>query len=248
MQPTLPLRALTSLIAVALVMALAPAAEAAPSLTMTQNCEDYPPSSGVDIHLEGLPPNEAFTALLEFFNDDGSPAGSIGPITGLTVDASGSFSQSLGSSVPQTYKATVEWAGGTLQATKRVDCSKPDVDDNDYAAQVIVNNPTWATSGDGHRKRGFVVKVSNLGKGPLDVSAEDVAAKVLVNGAPKGTVRLVSSKVVKPGKRVKFRYAWRYRHVSVGDEVEYSGCVNSTGDPNGDNDCASYTITAEAKP
>ncbi|KAA0274249.1 MAG: hypothetical protein EDQ89_02560 [Acidobacteria bacterium] len=121
-------------------------------------------------------------------------------------------------------------------------------DGNDYAARVIVNKPTWATSGDGHHRRGFVVKVRNLDKGPFTVNADDVAAEVLVNGDPTGTVDLVTTKVAKPGVRVKLRYRWRYGGVAAGDRVEYSGCVGSAGDPDGSNDCGSFATTAVPKP
>ena len=131
--------------------------------------------------------------------------------------------------------------------TVTVEVESPVVEGNDYEARVIVTNPTWA-SGDGTKTRGFVVKVSNLGTGPFTVTEADIAAEVLVNGNPTGSAAFVVSKVAKPGKRVKFRYAWTHTGVSVGDDVEYSGCVNAIGDPNTSNDCGSYTTTAEAKP
>lgn len=90
--------------------------------------------------------------------------------------------------------------------------------------------------------------MSNLGNGPFGVTADDIAARVVAGDTPIRRVRLVATKVAKPGKRVKFRYAWRQRGVAVGDEIEYSGCVSSDGDPNAGNDCAGYTTTAEAFP
>lgn len=118
---------------------------------------------------------------------------------------------------------------------------------NDYAARVIVSNPTWAT-GSGPKTRGFVVKVTNLGPGPFTVTPSEVAAQVLVNGSPAGSVAFVFAKVVKPDKRVKFRYAWTYTDVSVGDAIEYSGCVNAPGDPDSSNDCGAYATSAAEKP
>ena len=130
--------------------------------------------------------------------------------------------------------------------TVTVEVKAPVVSGNDYAARVIVNNPTWA-SGSGAKTRGFVVKVTNLGTGPFTVTESDVAAEVLVNGTATGSVAFVRSTIAKPGKRVKFRYAWTHSGVGVGDDVEYSGCVNAAGDPNAGNDCASYLTTAKAR-
>jgi len=120
-------------------------------------------------------------------------------------------------------------------------------DGNDYAARVIVNGPAWA-SGIGHHNGEFVVKVTNLGAGPFDVTADEIAASVLANGSAVRRVKLVATTVAKPGKRVKFRYAWRKRDIAAGDQIEYSGCVNAAGDPNAGNDCGDYTTTAEAFP
>ncbi len=128
-----------------------------------------------------------------------------------------------------------------------MDCSDTTIPGNDYASRVIVNGSTWA-SGGGHRRKSFVVKVTNLGDGPFALSADDVAARVLVEGSPTGSVRFVSSKVAKPGKRVKFRYAWTYSGVAAGDDVEYSGCVDGAGNPNAGNDCDSSATTAAPKP
>ena len=130
--------------------------------------------------------------------------------------------------------------------TVTVEVKAPVVSGNDYAARVIVNNPTWA-SGSGTKTRGFVVKVTNLGTGPFTVTESDIAAEVLVNGTATGSVAFVRSTIGKPGKRVKFRYAWTHSGVGVGDDVEYSGCVNAAGDPNAGNDCGSYLTTATAR-
>lgn len=247
MRLTVP-RTVTALAALAaLAFGLAPAAAtAAPTLTLTENCDGYPPISSVGIHLMGLPPNEQFAGKLEFFNDDGSSSGGIEG--DFVTDENGSFEQSLGAEIPQTYRATVVWAGGTLETSLRVDCSPPIEPGSDYAARVIVHRSTPATSGGGHHTRGFTVKVTKSGKGPFAVTADDIAAEVLVNGAPSGAVRFVSSRVAKPGKRVKFHYSWRYGGVAPGDEVEYAGCVNAVGDPDDDNDCASHKTTAVAEP
>lgn len=131
--------------------------------------------------------------------------------------------------------------------TMTVEVNPPVVDVNDYAARVIVRNPTWATNGK-TKTRGFVVKVTNLGTGPFTVTESDIAAQILVGGAPTGSVAFVKSTEVVPGKRVKFRYAWTYTGVGIGDPVEYSGCVDASGDPNDANDCDSYATTALEKP
>lgn len=121
------------------------------------------------------------------------------------------------------------------------------IDSHDYSPRVIVNNPPWGGR-DHHHRRSFVVKLTKLGDGPFSATAEDVAADVLVDGEPTGSVRFVSAKVVKPDKRVKFRYAWRYTGVKVGDEVEFSGCVDAAGNPDDGDVCASRTATAKKKP
>ena len=71
--------------------------------------------------------------------------------------------------------------------TVTVEVNPPVVAGNDYAARVIVNNPTWA-SGNGTKMRGFVVKVTNLGTGPFTVTEDDIAAQVLVDGVPTGSI------------------------------------------------------------
>lgn len=230
---------------VALALASVPAAAAsapapAPTLTMTEDCGSYPPAGFVVIEIGAVPGIAWIRDYVEWSNAGDS--GHLGP--GFSEPGMSSTWR-LGSTVPTTYTATVEWPGGALKQTKHVDCS---VAGNDYEARVIVNKPTWATSGDGHRRRGFVVKVTNLGDGPFDVDADDVAAQVLVNGERAGTVKLVSSTVVKPDRRIKFRYAWRYRHVAAGADVEYSGCLSAAGDPNSGNDCGSHTTSADERP
>ncbi|HET6831823.1 MAG TPA: PKD domain-containing protein [Solirubrobacterales bacterium] len=216
-----------------------------PTVTLTANCDDYPFKTSIDISVQGIPGYETFTGTLKTFDDSGTLLSTLGPLL-LGADENGSFVQSLGARSGDTYEMTVESAGGTVTKSLTVNCEPPE-NGNDYAATVIVNRPTWA-SGGGHRNRGFVVKVTNLGNDPLTVSEDDIAAEVLVNGSATGAVEFVSSKVTKPGERVKFRYAWRYEGVAVGDDVEYSGCVNAAGDPNAGNDCDSHLTTAEAKP
>jgi len=103
--------------------------------------------------------------------------------------------------------------------TVAVEVNPPVVEGNDYAARVIVGNPTWATNGK-TKTRGFVVKVSNLGAGPFAVTPGDIDAEVLVNGVATGSVAFVKSTEVVPGKRVKFRYKWTYSGVAAGDDVE----------------------------
>jgi hypothetical protein len=130
--------------------------------------------------------------------------------------------------------------------TMTVVVNPPVVEGNDYAARVIVNKPTWAADSKA-KTRGFVVKVTNLGDGPFTVTEEDVIAEVLVDGTPTGSVEFVHSTIGKPGKRVKFRYAWTYTDVAIGDSVEYSGCVDAPGDPNEGNDCDVHATTAVDK-
>jgi hypothetical protein len=200
--------------------------------TLALSCED-----GIAwTHLRGLRGYEPFTVTLDPYFPD--------PVS-VAADVNGNWDFGIGG----TEKATVVWAGGTLEATAPDDCTvtPPVVDGDDYAARVIVNGPTWA-SGAGHRNGAFVIKVTNLGSGPFDVSADDIAAHVLAGGSPIRKVRLVSTKVAKPDKRVKFRYAWRQKGVAAGDQIEYSGCVNAAGDPNDGNDCDSYATTAEETP
>jgi len=228
-----------------------------PTLTLTPTCDTYQgepgPHYGVGISVSGLPPGYIFTGSLEMTTLD--PAGSHNEVaiapTEVTADENGQYGvQYVGplSDFPIAYTLTVGWGGGTATKSLTVDCSKPVTPGNDYAARVIVNRPTPATSGGKHHTRGFTVKVTNRDDGPFDVTADDIAAEVLVNGAANGSVRLVSTRVVKPGRRVKFHYSWRYGGVIAGDDIEYSGCVNAAGDPNAGNDCASYTTTAVANP
>ena len=201
--------------------------------TLTLSCDD----GIVWTHLRGLRGYEPFTVTMEPLISD--------PVS-VTADVNGNWDFGIGG----TEKATVVWSGGTLEATAPDDCTvmPPVVPGNDYAARVVVNQPTWANGGVGHHARGFTVKVTNRDDGPFAVTADDIAGEVLVNGAATGSVEFVSSKVAKPGKRVKFHYLWRYGGVAAGDDVEYSGCVNAAGDPNDGNDCGSYTTTAEEKP
>ncbi|HET6830811.1 MAG TPA: Ig-like domain-containing protein [Solirubrobacterales bacterium] len=129
-----------------------------------------------------------------------------------------------------------------------VNVDPPVVEGNDYAAKVIVRNAPWA-SGSDTKTRGFVVKVVNLGTGPFTITEEDVFVAVDVNGVPTGSVAFVKATVGKPGKRVKFRFAWTHTGVAVGDTVDFVACVNApTFDPNPSNDCDSHTTPALAKP
>jgi len=96
--------------------------------------------------------------------------------------------------------------------------------------------------------RSFVVKVTNRSEGPFAATADDIDTEALVDGSPTGIFDLVSSKVVKPDKRVKFRYIWRYTNRDAGDDVELSGCVNADGDPDSSNNCSSFGGVLTAKP
>lgn len=343
MRKRAPRKVLSGLVAGAVALGLAPAASAAPWLTVTKNCDGYPPTSAVDVEVNGLPPFEQFTASLDWY-ENGSLVDGLGPDT-FTTDANGSYRFGTGNPTAFTYIAKISWAGGSEQVGQRIDCSAglldadagwdrtvpsgadvwlfgstwssdpdggpltyrwtqtggpnvtlnvdgddprrvdftaptgpatlsfqlevcdgsapplcdtdtvlvhvdpPAPDRADYGARVIVNNPTWA--GDGHRRRrGFVVKVRNeewngVSAGPFTVTPDDVAAAVEVNGSRAGRVSFVRSQVTRPGRVVKFHYAWRYKDVVAGDDVEYSGCVDS---PSGYRSCDTFTTTAEVKP
>lgn len=217
-----------------------------PTLTVAESCEGYPSDTGIVISIHDLPGYEPFTGTLEGF-EGGIRTYSLGSVLSWADESGGSSYEGNLQQGPGTYVVTVDWAGGTLRTAKRIDCSDPQVPDSEYGARLKVNRPTWST-GAGRRARGFTVKVTNHGDGPLAVTADDIASGVRVNGALTRSAELVSTRVPKPGKRIKFHYLWRYRGVVAGDEVEYYGCVGAAGDTNSGNDCRSLTTTAVPKP
>lgn len=242
--------AVVALMATSLIAPVAYAAEG-PTFALEPACDGS--SANVSVGISGLPPGTAISGSLVYEVLD--PAGSytvtvIPPGTSVTVGEDGSFGfLAIGpvTGYPVVWTGEVSYEGGTFTTTRTVDCGPPIVPGNDYAARVIVTNPPWAGLGH-HRRRSFVVKVTNLDNGPFEATADDIAADVLVEGNPTGSVRFVSAKAVKPGKRVKFRYLWRYTGLNPGDDVQFSGCVNVADDPNPSNNCGSVTATAVAKP
>jgi hypothetical protein len=109
---------------------------AAPTLTLTRDCSQYPPFHGIDISVSGLPPNTSFLGTLEF--PDG---GVIGPGGPFTTDAKGDFSIGpFGSEVPGAFTVTVDWAAGTLTQSRDVNCALP-------ASTHECNNGGWRTYG-----------------------------------------------------------------------------------------------------
>ena len=105
-----------------LVLLIPASATAAPTLTLSPRCDDYPPFSEIAIELSGLPPSASFVGTIEFSDDDGG--GGVGPAT-LNADANGDFSFYFGSEVPSTYTVTVEIGSVTLVQSLHVDCSTP---------------------------------------------------------------------------------------------------------------------------
>ena len=114
----------------------------------------------------------------------------------------------------------------------------------DAGAELIVNGPTRSAA----TKKGFVVRVSNLGTGDLTIDpTTDVSAEVTVNGSPAGSVELKStnSKTLSPGAKTRFRFQWNLEGSAVpGDTVVYSGTVSVTDDamPGNDSDSSGPII------
>ena len=125
-----------------------------------------------------------------------------------------------------------------------VNVSAPVIQVVDAGAELIVNGPTRSAA----TKKGFVVRVTNLGTGPITIDpAIDTSAEVTVNGAPAGSVELKStnSKTLDPGARTRFRYQWNLEgSAAPGDTVVYSGTVSVADDADPGNDTDSATATA----
>jgi len=114
----------------------------------------------------------------------------------------------------------------------------------DATAELILNGPTRSAA----TKKGFVVRVTNLGMGPITIDpATDTSAVVTVNGSPAGSVELKStnSKTLGPGARTRFRYQWNLEgSLLPGDTVVYSGTVSLADDADPGNNTDSATATA----
>jgi hypothetical protein len=127
---------------------------AAPTLTLTKNCSQYPPFHGVDVSLTGLPPNTPFDGTLGF-----PSGGSVGPAS-FTTDASGNFFLGpFGSSVPGTFTATVVWSGGTLVTSLDVNCAVP-------TSREQCKNGGWQAFGFFRNQGDCVSFVATGGKNP----------------------------------------------------------------------------------
>ena len=125
-----------------------------------------------------------------------------------------------------------------------VNVDAPVVQVVDAGAELIVNGPTRSAA----TKKGFVVRVTNLGTGPITIDpATDTSAEVTVNGSPAGSVDLksTSSKTLDPGARTRFRYQWNLEgSLLPGDTVVYSGTVSLADDADPGNNTDSATATA----
>ena len=106
--------------------------------------------------------------------------------------------------------------------TVTVEVESPVVEGNDFADWVIVTNPTWA-SGSGTKTRQLRRQGQQPRYRPVHGHRERRRRRGAGQRQPDRSVAFVSSKVAKPDKRVKFRYAWTHTGVWVGDDVECSG-------------------------
>jgi len=140
------------------------------------------------------------------------------------------------------FELSVDDGGATDTDTVVVTVEAPPA--VDAAAELILNGPTRSAA----TKKGFVVRVTNLGTGPITIDpATDTSAEVTVNGSPAGSVDLksTSSKTLDPGARTRFRYQWNLEgSAAPGDTVVYSGTVSVADDADPGNDTDSATATA----
>jgi hypothetical protein len=89
------------------------------TVTLEPSCLSYPPDHVVRITLTGFPPNSEVVGDVEL-----PRGGHIGPVT-VQTDASGRYTNSIGSSAPGTFRLTVQWSGGTLVESLAVNCGGP---------------------------------------------------------------------------------------------------------------------------
>ena len=124
MRGTRALLAMVLLVAIAVIASPGPSrgatAPGGETLTLEQECSAYPPRHTVRIILSAFPPNSEVVGTVEF-----PGGGGIGPVT-VRTDADGGFTQTLDSTVPGTFRVTVEWSGGTLVETLNVNCGGPE--------------------------------------------------------------------------------------------------------------------------
>ena len=90
------------------------------TLTLQPECSTWPPAHSVTISLDGFPPHTEVSGTAEFPGGGGA-----GPVT-VQTDDNGHYAITIGSYKQGTFRATVEWSGGTLTESRDVNCGGPD--------------------------------------------------------------------------------------------------------------------------